>query len=76
MAMATPSLLTAFTPVLNCLAARTELSGEALTLKPLKNSMAWEGAQFTDENSFIFHLTGEDTAEVDTALMLFQGPSE
>ena len=42
-------------------------------LKPLDSPMAWEGSQFVDKDSFVFHLTPADSAEIDTALASFQG---
>ncbi|KAM6520227.1 Taurine hydroxylase-like protein sat17 [Fusarium falciforme] len=42
------------------------------TLKPIVSPMAWEGAQFSEESSFVVQLSPTDIAEVDTALASFQ----
>ena len=43
------------------------------SLKPIISPMAWEGAEFSEEGSFVVQFGPTDIAEVDAALASFQG---
>ena len=73
--MATPSVSTVAPLSLDHSTIRTEPKVKSHSLKPLMSLMAWEGSQFSQEDSFIVHLTAADIAEVDEALASFQGSS-
>lgn len=41
----------------------------------LSSSLVWTGADLSDENTYIYHLTPSDLAEIDAALQIFKSPS-